>query len=60
MCTRTESSVALSTTASKEAYVKSMALTSIMRYLKFYGLSLYLSFMAFTQMLEMSMLVMLP
>lgn len=59
MVTKTESRVALSMTASKEASGKSMALTSIVRYLKFYPFSLYFSFMALMQTFEMSMLVML-
>ena len=57
--TRTESRVALSSTASKEASGKSMALTSMSRYLKLSPLSLYFSFMALMQTLEMSILVML-
>lgn len=55
--TRTESIVALSMTESKEASGKSIARTSISRYLKVSGFSLYLSFMALTQTLEMSILV---
>ncbi len=56
--TRTESSVALSTTASKEASGKSIAFTSMRRYLKLSPFSLYFSFIAFTQTFEMSTLVM--
>ena len=55
--TNTESRVALSTTASKEASGKSIALTSMSRNLKFSPFSLYFSFMAFTQTFEMSILV---
>ena len=49
--------VALSMTESKEASGKSMARTSMSRYLKVSGFSLYLSFMALMQTLEMSILV---
>lgn len=55
--TRTESMVALSTTVSKDASGKSMALTSMSRYLKVSGLSLYFYFMALMHTLEISMLV---
>ena len=60
ICTNTESRVALSTTASKEASGKSIALTSMSKYLKFSLLSLYFSFMALMQMLDISILVMVP
>ena len=49
--------MALSTTASKEASGKSIARISMRRYLKVSGFSLYLSFMALMQTLEISMLV---
>jgi hypothetical protein len=55
--TKMESMVALSMTASKEASGKSMARASMSRYLKVSGFSLYFSFMALTQTLEMSMFV---
>jgi len=56
--TRTESRVALSTTASKEVSGKSMALTSMSRYLKLSPFSLYFSFIALTQTFEISIFVM--
>ena len=55
--TKTESMVALSITASKDASGKSIALASMSKYLKVSGFSLYFSFMAFTQTFEMSILV---
>ena len=55
--TKTESKVALSTMASNEDSGKSIALTSIRRYLKFYPFSLYFYFIALTQTLEISIFV---
>ena len=56
--TKTESNVALSITASKEASGKSIALTSICKYLKVSPFSLYFYFIALIQTFETSIFVM--
>ncbi len=55
--TKTESKVALSTIASKDASGKSIDLTSICKYLKVSPFSLYFSFIAFIQTFEISIFV---